>query len=223
MRADVPAGTPSAAGDIGRRVALRREQLGLTREETAARAGTAPGYLHYVEEQPTAAPGMSFLIRLADALETTVSQLRGGDADLPPGAGRAAYHPEFVELTPEECRALLASHGVGRVAVSTPHGPAIVPVNYSVVDGAIVFRTTHGATPALAAGSEVAFEVDHLDEALSQGWSVLVVGHAEHVTDPGAARRLSGLARSAPWAGGDRELWVRISPERLTGRRIRVR
>ncbi|WP_127361118.1 pyridoxamine 5'-phosphate oxidase family protein [Actinacidiphila soli] len=212
-----------ATGDIGRRIALRREQLGLTREQVSDRAGTAPGYLQYVEEQPAAAPDLGFMLRLAEALETSLSRLHGGDADLPPGTGRAARHPELVELAPDECWAHLATHGVGRIAVSTPDGPAIAPVNYTVADRAVAFRTAAGATPALAAGTETAFEVDHIDEALSQGWSVLVVGHADHVTDPGAVRRLADAARTGPWAGGDRELWVRIEPVRVTGRRILVR
>lgn len=75
----------------------------------------------------------------------------------------------------------------------------------------------------MAAGTEAAFEVDHIDDAPSQGWSVLVFGRAEYVTDPAAARHLVGAARSAPWAGGDRELRVRIAPERVTGRRIGAR
>src|SRR2546421_12302608 len=73
-------------GDIGRRVAERRMRLGLTREETAARAAMAVNYLRYVEEQP-ADSDMGGLLRLAGALETTVSELLGGGADLPPGTG----------------------------------------------------------------------------------------------------------------------------------------
>lgn len=115
-----------------------------------------------------------------------------------PGAiGQAAYHPELTELDPGECWARLSTHGVGRISVSTPEGPAIVPVNYTVVDGAVAFSTARGTTPALAAGAEAAFEVDHIDEALSEGWSVLVVGRAEWVTDPAATRHLVGAARSA--------------------------
>ncbi|TXS58074.1 MULTISPECIES: helix-turn-helix domain-containing protein [unclassified Streptomyces] len=79
-----------ASGDIGHRIARRREELGLTQEETASRAGTAPGYIRYLEEQCTAMPGMSVLIRLADVLETSVAALRGGEADLTPGIGKAA-------------------------------------------------------------------------------------------------------------------------------------
>ncbi|WP_127356275.1 helix-turn-helix domain-containing protein [Actinacidiphila soli] len=210
-------------GDIGRRIALRRGELGLTREEVAARAGAAPGYLQYVEEQPAATPDVNFLLRLAEALGISLSQLHGGDADLPPGTGRAAVHPELVELGPEECWTHLSTHGVGRIAVSTSDGsPAIAPVNYTVVDRAIVFRTANGTTPALAAGTEPAFEVNHIDEALSQGWSVLVTGHADQVTDPDAVRQFAEAAHTEPWAGGEREMWVRIEPGRVTGRRILV-
>ncbi|MGP4051828.1 helix-turn-helix domain-containing protein [Streptomyces sp. 2A115] len=212
-----------ARGDIGRRIARRREELGLTRQETAERAGTVPSYLQYLEEQSTATPGSGVLLRLADALETTVAALRGGEADLPPGVGRPAGHPELVELSTEECRSRLSTHGVGRLALSTPAGPVVVPVNYSVVDGAVTFRTAPDATPAAAAGTQVAFEVDHVDEALSQGWSVLVRGRAREVTDADAVRRLEERAYSGPWAGGTRDMWLRIDPADITGRAIAVR
>jgi hypothetical protein len=93
-------------------------------------------------------------------------------------------------------------------------------VNYEVVDDAIVFRTAPNSAPAAAVGTDVAFEVDHVDEAMSQGWSVLAVGPARAVTEPEAVRRLADHARSKPWAGGERELWVSIRPTQLTGRRI---
>ncbi|MEW2083221.1 pyridoxamine 5'-phosphate oxidase family protein [Streptomyces sp. NPDC005283] len=209
-------------GDIGRRVAQRREEIGLTREDVALRAGSAPGYLQYIEERAVT-PGIGFLLRLANALETTVADLTGGGTDLPPGAGRAGYHPELVEMTVEECREQLSTHGVGRVAVSTADGPAIVPVNYLVMDDMVAYRTAPDAVPAAAADTEVAFEVDHIDDALSQGWSVLAVGPAHVVTDPEALRHLEEKAHTTPWAGGDRDLWVTITPSRLTGRRIHVR
>ncbi|MFG2947986.1 pyridoxamine 5'-phosphate oxidase family protein [Streptomyces adustus] len=207
-------------GDIGRRVIVERRRKGLSREETAQRARMSPAYLRYLEEQP-ADPGVASLIRLADALGTTVTSLRGGDADLPPGQGYALRRPQLRDLDTEECRALLSTHGVGRVAVCASDGrPAVVPVNYAVVDDAIVYRTAPHSTPAAAVGTEVAFEVDHMDEALSKGWSVLVVGPASAVTAPDAVRRLTELAPGTPWAGGVREMWVSIRPERLTGRRI---
>lgn len=210
------------SGDIGRRVAARRRQLGLSREELALRAASAPGYIEYLEEK-TAAPGMGFLLRLADALQTTVTALTGGDAELTGGVGRAGYHPRLVELEAEECWSLLGTHGVGRVAVTAPDGPAILPVNYVVADREVAFRTSSGALPGRAAGGETAFEVDHIDEAFSQGWSVLVVGAARAVTDEAGVGRLDGLAYSEPWAGGERDLWIALAAERITGRRILVR
>lgn len=206
-------------GDIGRRVATERRRAGLTRQETARRAGMAPEYLEYLEEQ-AADPTAACLARLAGVLGTTPVALRGGDIDLPPGQGQALLHPRMRDLGPDECRRLLSASGVGRVAVSTPRGPAVVPVNYEVVDEAIAYRTAPDSVPAAAVGSEVAFEVDHLDEATGQGWSVLVVGYARVVTEPDAVRRLTEGAHASPWAGGEREMWVSIRPTRITGRRI---
>ncbi|MFI8091011.1 pyridoxamine 5'-phosphate oxidase family protein [Streptomyces sp. NPDC086080] len=213
-----PAGPPDP-GDIGRRVATERKRRGLTREETARRARMAPDYLAYLEEHP-GDPSMATLVRLATALHTNVRTLRGAGTDLPPGQGVALLHPRLRDLGPDECRTLLSTHGVGRVAVGTPEGPAVIPVNYEVVDDAIAFRTAPGSVPAAAAGTEIAFEVDQLDEAMSRGWSVLAVGPARAVTEPDEARRLSERAHTTPWAGGTREMWVSLRPARLTGRRI---
>jgi nitroimidazol reductase NimA-like FMN-containing flavoprotein (pyridoxamine 5'-phosphate oxidase superfamily) len=139
------------------------------------------------------------LTRLADALGSTVAALRGGGMDLPPGQGQALLHPRLRDIDADECRALLDTHGVGRLAVTASDGcPAVVPVNYDVLDDAIVFRTAPASTPAAAAGTEVAFEVDHMDEAMSRGWSVLVVGPASAVTEPGTVRRLTERAHTTP-------------------------
>lgn len=210
---------PGQAGDIGRRVAAARRRKGLGREEVARRARMAPQYLAYLETH-TADPGFGSLVRLADALGTTYVELQGGGADQPSGQGRALRNPVLRDLDAQECRALLSTHGVGRVALTTQNGPAVLPVNYEVTDGMIAFRTAPGSTAAAAAGSEVAFEVDHIDDAMSQGWSVLVVGRGRAVTDPETLRRLEGAAHTEPWAGGERSMWLVVDMERLTGRRI---
>ncbi|WP_046733254.1 helix-turn-helix domain-containing protein [Streptomyces humi] len=209
-------------GDLGRRLMTRRLELGLTRRETAVRAGVAPGYLQYLEENPLAAPGTGALLRLAEVLHTTLTHLTGGDTETPPGSGRAAHAPEFAELSPAQCMTLLGTHGVGRLGVPTAGGPVIVPVNYSVVEGAIVYRTAPGTTPALAAGHRVAFETDRIDDTFSEGWSVLVQGRAHTVTEPDEIHRLTASAHSTPWAGGRRDLWMRVEPDVVTGRRIRA-
>ncbi|MFJ4713859.1 helix-turn-helix domain-containing protein [Streptomyces sp. NPDC088785] len=207
--------------DFGRRVAARRQELGLTAQDLADRTGASEAYVRYVEEQ-AAHPSSGFCLRLAAALETEVDTLLGGAATRPPGTAPAAHSPAFLELSEQECRALLSSHGVGRVAVQLPHGPVVLPVNYTITsDGSVAFRTRPGSSLSGAAGQEIAFEVDQVDDALSEGWSVLVVGVACRVTDADTATALDDQAHSEPWAGGERDQWLLLTPRRISGRRIR--
>lgn len=216
----VRSGTEHIRGDLGRRVAARRNRLGFSRADVAARAGSTPGYIEYVEER-AAIPDRSFLLRLANALDTSVVELTGGLVDEPPGPGRAAHHPQLIELSQRECHELLGTHGIGRVGVTTEEGPLVLPVNYLITEaGDLAYRTAPWAPPAEAVGKQIAFEVDHIDDAFSEGWSVLLVGLAHAVTDPEATRELYAWAHSSPWAGGRRTLWIRLTPDRITGRRI---
>lgn len=210
------------ASDIGRRVAARRRRLGLSRGEVAARAGCAPSYLTYLEESlPT--PGIEFLVRLANALETTVQELTGYTADLPTGGARAGYRARMVTLDETECWVLLDDHGIGRIALTGKDGLMVFPVNYQVLGREIVFMTAVDSPLASAAGTEIAFEADHLDEAFEQGWSVLLVGPVRRVSDEITARRLGNAVYSTPWAGGVRDTVMTLAPRRVTGRRVLVR
>ncbi|WP_240677515.1 helix-turn-helix domain-containing protein [Actinacidiphila soli] len=214
-------GTPSRQADLARRIAVRCEQLGLTREEAANRAGMSPRYLQQVLDS-----GADFdpagLLRLAVALEMTYRELLEGPATPPPGQAPAADHPMLMKLTTRECWDRLDTHGIGRVALSVRPGPSVLPVNYTVDGGTVAYRTDPDGAAAAAPGAEVSFEVDHVDEHLRTGWSVLIVGTAEHVTDPDAVQRLTERAGTKPWAGGRRDLWIRIVPADITGRLIRT-
>ncbi|GAA4990352.1 pyridoxamine 5'-phosphate oxidase family protein [Kitasatospora paranensis] len=212
---------PSDAGDLGRRVALRREQLGLGREETAVRAGMAVPYLEYLETSPADVEAGA-LARLAAVLKTTVTQLLGGGLDLPPGRASAAAHPVLEELAHSECWERLSTDGVGRVALSTATGPLVLPVNYWVQDGTLIFRTAPEGPLAAAVGRRVAFEVDRIDEVLRTGWSVLATGGAHRIDDRPAPAHPEQRDRPSPWAGGERDLWIRITPTELSGRVIRT-
>jgi hypothetical protein len=66
----------------------------------------------------------------------------------------------------------------------------------------------------------VSFEVDHVDEAMSAGWSVLVTGPVRRVS-PDEFRRLEDLGIE-PWAGGQRSVYLRIEQRGVSGRRIRA-
>ena len=128
---------------------------------------------------------------------------------------------EGLELLDEdEARELLGIGGVGRVGITIGALPAIFPVNYRVIDGAIVFRTSPGSKmSAAAAGAVVAFEVDDYQLVDRSGWSVLVVGPAEIVHD--LAVTLDVLdAGLEPLADGNRLTIVRIEPTFISGRRI---
>jgi uncharacterized protein len=124
-------------------------------------------------------------------------------------------------LDDDEARELLRSGEVGRVGITIGALPAIFPVNYRVIDGAIVFRTSPGSKmSAAAAGAVVAFEVDDYQLPDRSGWSVLAVGPAEVVHDLALTFRVleAGLE---PLAGGDhRTTIVRIEPTFISGRRI---
>ncbi len=210
---------PPDPGDLSRRVALRRAELKLTRQQVAARAGLSRRYLEYLERYP-ARPTPAALRQLAAALQTTPAALLGAGASRPPGRRHAARHPVLRELAPAECLRLLAPGGVGRVAFATTAGPAALPVNFAMDMDMVVFRTGPGTLLAAHAGDQVGFEADHLDEALAQGWSVLVHGRARRVDDPADLAYLQQNVPVSPWAGGARELYVRVTPERITGRRI---
>ena len=129
---------------------------------------------------------------------------------------------EGLELLDEdEARELLRLGEVGRVGITIGALPAIFPVNYRVIDGAIVFRTSPGSKmSAAAAGAVVAFEVDDYQLADRTGWSVLAVGPAEVVHDIAVTFQVleAGLE---PLAGGTgRTAIVRIEPSFISGRRI---
>ena len=123
-------------------------------------------------------------------------------------------------LDEAESLRMLGSARWGRVAWSGPAGPRILPVNHSVVDGSVYFRTgLYGSLVEAATGGAVAFEADELDDRLSVGWSVVVIGHAEQVEDPAEVASLFGRM-AEPWAPGSRPVLVRVTPSQVTGRRF---
>ncbi|MBV8946035.1 MAG: pyridoxamine 5'-phosphate oxidase family protein [Solirubrobacterales bacterium] len=126
------------------------------------------------------------------------------------------------ELSREECLRLLAENSVGRLAVSGKDAPVIRPVNYAFdqASQSVVFRTAPGSKfYTLLRRDTAAFEVDGLDHEARSGWSVIVVGATEEVTNPADLRRLDGLDLDS-WAPGDKPHWVRIRAWTVSGRRI---
>lgn len=143
---------------------------------------------------------------------------RGGGSCGPARAGGGRY---LQTLSPQECLNLLERGGVGRVGFTSVEGVVILPVNFALAGNALVFRTGPDTLLAAHGDAPVSFEADHLDEARRQGWSVLVHGRAHYVTAEDEVQRLEHAADLEPWAGGARDVYVRITPARISGRRIR--
>ena len=143
-------------------------------------------------------------------------------AEHEPGAVGSPRPPRLRELTSEQCWTLLAAQEVGRLGVTAERYPMIFPVNYAVDHEVIIVRTGPGTKLTAASHANVAFEVDHLDAVTRTGWSVLVLGLAEEVTDQHRQevleRTLAAGVRA--WAPGERDHYLRIIPHRVSGRWI---
>lgn len=158
-----------------------------------------------------------------DTEESDVAEQPGEDVT----AAHAPAGAVTQRLDEAECLRLLAAGGVGRIGYSGRFGPTILPVNFAVHGQTIVFRTGQHSpmgedlrTGIADAEYKVAFEVDEISPATKEGWSILVQGAAHHVDSAAelAAVRQTGVQA---WPGGEKDLFIRIVPDRITGRRIR--
>ena len=213
----------SAGTDLGRRLAEQRSRTGLSITDVADRAGMSPSYLVYLESSSYPNPSHATLTRLAAALDTVPESLTGAGMNLPPGQRSAAKNPVLHGLSREECMELVAAGGIGRFLFDEPgRGPVAIPVNFRMAGDDVIFRTDGqgGITDGLH-GQPVSFDVDHFDEALGEGWSVLLSGTPSIISDPAELDQARALGIE-PWAGGDRHTYVRIAVTQVTGRRIRV-
>jgi nitroimidazol reductase NimA-like FMN-containing flavoprotein (pyridoxamine 5'-phosphate oxidase superfamily) len=131
---------------------------------------------------------------------------------------------EMLDLDRPECLRLLAANGTGRVVVSVAEWdtPVIRPVNYVFDESSksVLIRSGAGSKlRAILRSARTAFEIDGADAAGHVGWSVIVVGVSEEITNPAELRRIESLGLE-PWAPGDKGHWIRIRSTTITGRRI---
>ena len=98
----------------------------------------------------------------------------------------------------------------------------IRPVNYAFDDQtqSVVFRSALGSKlrEGLSSGT-AAFEIDGSDPVDRAGWSVIIVGEAEEVTDPAEIEQLEDLQLES-WDPSVKTHWVRIRATSASGRRI---
>jgi len=141
-------------------------------------------------------------------------------------SGNANSSPVLEKLDEAECLRLISPGGIGRLVFTGRYGLTVLPVNYKLHDGAIVFRTAQDSptgedlsTGIAHAEYQVAFEIDQINPETRDGWSVLIHGPAHHMSsdDERADVVASGVA---PWPRGVREHAIRITPTSITGRRL---
>lgn len=139
--------------------------------------------------------------------------------DTVPGAARRPA--SFDVLPPKRCLELLSSTTVGRIAFAGKEGPVLLPLNYRVVDDAVVVRTSGSGTLGQLAGSdvEVVFEVDYHAPTARSAWSVLVRGTARVVEDPQVLASVE-VSRVVSWVPGEHALVLSIPIDQITGRSV---
>ncbi len=128
----------------------------------------------------------------------------------------------LLSLSDEECYRLLSESRLGRMAVIYEGRPEIFPVVYSfdLANRTVSFPTFDGTKLHGALGwPTVAFEVDGMEDGEERGWSVVVHGRAELVVDEAETKRLAS-SRSVAWRNEPTVRWLRITPDRVSGRRI---
>jgi nitroimidazol reductase NimA-like FMN-containing flavoprotein (pyridoxamine 5'-phosphate oxidase superfamily) len=128
--------------------------------------------------------------------------------------------PQLETLTREECLDLLQQAVVGRIGYVSDGIAIILPVNFTVLDGDIVFCTAKGSKLSwLSLRGRVSFQADESRPADHEGWSVLIQGVAREVTDPD---ELAVLRRRPvrSWLRSPEEHWVRIGVESISGRAL---
>jgi nitroimidazol reductase NimA-like FMN-containing flavoprotein (pyridoxamine 5'-phosphate oxidase superfamily) len=131
---------------------------------------------------------------------------------------------EFRAITPARCEELLQSQSVGRIAWQAADGLQILPVTYAWHEGTIIFRTSpYGVLSELVRPTDVALEIDELDQDSRRGWSVVVQGRAQGVAEPDQLVRMWTVGGVVPWAAGVRNVFIQVTPRRVSGRVVAAR
>jgi uncharacterized protein len=137
---------------------------------------------------------------------------------------RLALDQTIERLSPDECFLLLKSRDLGRIAFSVEGQPEVFPINYAMEGHIVVFRTAAGTKLDHVPKARLAFEVDDWDPKLGMGWSVVIKGLAEDITQNlGRTAEHIRKAPVHPVAPGERWHWLAIRPSEVSGRRFQVR
>jgi nitroimidazol reductase NimA-like FMN-containing flavoprotein (pyridoxamine 5'-phosphate oxidase superfamily) len=124
-------------------------------------------------------------------------------------------------LPAHECERLLRAGVFGRLVLPTPARTEIFPVNYAVMGDAVLVRTAPGSLlDRHADGAPLLLEVDQVDHERWQGWSVVARGNGERIEEDSLTRAERGSPGPPPWVSRDRDVWVRLRWDELSGRKL---
>jgi uncharacterized protein len=119
-----------------------------------------------------------------------------------------------------ECRQLLGTASIGRIAFTEGAMPAIQPASFAVRGNDVVIPTGLGSKMAAGSrGAVLAFEVDQYDLVERTGWNVTVIGPSRLISDPDSVTALDGLGIS-PWAPATTHCYIALHMAVVRGRRI---
>jgi nitroimidazol reductase NimA-like FMN-containing flavoprotein (pyridoxamine 5'-phosphate oxidase superfamily) len=124
------------------------------------------------------------------------------------------------QLSAQECRTLLLSESVGRVAFATPSGTRLVPITYLMSGESVHFRiSAFSELATFAPDSEVSFEIDRIDPAERRGWSVVVRGQCR-TSQAGLDAQFDDIELRGNLPEWERPLTLVVECEHVTGRRM---
>jgi nitroimidazol reductase NimA-like FMN-containing flavoprotein (pyridoxamine 5'-phosphate oxidase superfamily) len=120
-------------------------------------------------------------------------------------------------LTRDECWERLRAASVGHVAYTARALPVIRPVRYVVNGQHLLLLTTWDELARQVDGQVVAFEIDALDGRSGVGWSVVALGTARFLQEPGESARYGAYSVTS-WSGADHPHRVLLTVGDLSGR-----
>lgn len=120
-------------------------------------------------------------------------------------------------LTEQQCRELLASARLGRIALTDRALPIILPVGFARLDDDLIFRVGQGAlSKAARMGQVVCFETDWADDTFDRAWSVAAIGQLSPLKEPARLIRAEQLDLIS-WSAHCDE-FVQLTPQMISGR-----
>ncbi len=125
------------------------------------------------------------------------------------------------ELSRDECMELLSTVPVGRMGCTIDFRPMIFPVNFALFEGSILIRSVPGTKfDKAVSGVVTAFEADGYSEDGAAGWSVMVHGIAQEITDPEEVSRAEAVDLPTYALPNAPKRLLKLSTTNVTGRQF---